>query len=44
MIRTLLIVDDEVKDIEKIKKIIDASEIDVENVFEAITNKIKKIT
>ena len=39
MIRTLLIVDDEVKDIEKIKKIIDASEIDVENVFEATNGK-----
>ncbi len=39
MIRTLLIVDDEKKDIDKIKKIIDASEVKVERVFECSNGK-----
>ena len=39
MIRTLLIVDDEKKDIDKIKKIIDSSEIKVERVFECSNGK-----
>ena len=39
MIRTLLIVDDEQKDIDKIKKIIQASEVNVERIFECSNGK-----
>ena len=39
MIRTLLIVDDEQKDIDKIKKIINSSEIKVEKIFECSNGK-----
>ncbi len=39
MIRTLLIVDDEKKDIDKIKKIIDSSDIVVERIFECSNGK-----
>ena len=39
MIRTLLIVDDEQKDIDKIKKIIQASEVEVEKIFECSNGK-----
>ena len=39
MIRSLLIVDDEKKDRDKIRKIIEASEVEVEKIFECSNGK-----